>query len=65
MVNEEQLSVAVAVPVAAEVLFAVHWIVTFAGQVISGATVSITVMIWLHVLALPHWSAAVHVRVRT
>ena len=54
MLKEEQLSVAVAVPVAVEVLFAVHWIVTFVGQVISGATVSITVMIWLQVLALPH-----------
>ena len=65
MENAEQLSVAVAVPVAVVVLFAVHCMVTFAGQVMSGATVSITLINWLQLLTFPQASVAVHVLVIT
>ena len=40
-----QLSVAVAVPVLAGNVLAVHWIVTLPGQVTIGATLSTTVMV--------------------
>src|SRR5439155_16918954 len=36
-----------------------HWTVTFVGQVIAGAVVSLTVMVWLHVWMLPHRSLTV------
>jgi hypothetical protein len=40
-----QLSVAVAVPVLAGKVLAVHWIVTLAGQVIAGAPLSVTMIV--------------------
>jgi hypothetical protein len=41
-----------------------HWIVLAAGNAeITGAVVSWIVMIWLALLLLPQWSAAVQVRV--
>jgi hypothetical protein len=61
-----QLSEAVAVPSAglfAGLVLAVHWIVTLAGQVIVGGTLSSTKMSWVHVLEFPQSSVAVHVRV--
>lgn len=45
MLNVEQLSVAVAEPVAAGKVLAVHCIVTLAGHDIDGGEVSCTVMI--------------------
>lgn len=56
-----QLSVAVAFPVLAGNVFAVQDTVTFAGQVMVGATPSIKKIFWRHVLLLPHSSVAVHV----
>ena len=63
MVGEvSQLSVAVAVPVLAGNVLAVHCMVTFEGQVIVGIPVSITSMDCRHVLVLPQPSVADHVR---
>ncbi|MDP7743874.1 MAG: hypothetical protein QGF67_20705, partial [Lentisphaeria bacterium] len=60
-----QLSVAVALPSAATLVDSPQLIVTFAGQVIAGAVVSVIVMIWSQeVLLLPQASVAVQVRVR-
>jgi hypothetical protein len=58
-----QLSVAVALPVLAGSVLAVHSIVTFIGQVIAGAVLSSTVMVWTQLLLLPQSSIAVQVRV--
>jgi hypothetical protein len=58
-----QLSVAVALPVLAGNVLAVHSIVIFGGHVIIGAWLSFIVMIWLHVLLLPQSSVALQVRV--
>lgn len=58
-----QLSVLVAVPVADGNVLAVHWIVILGGHVIPGATISLTVMTWLHVLKLPQSSCDRQVRV--
>ena len=58
-----QLSVAAAVPVPAAAVAASHSTVTFAGQVMSGAVVSIMVMVWVQLLLLPQLSVAVQVRV--
>lgn len=58
-----QLSVAVAVPVFAGKELAEHWIVTFGGQVIDGAALSSTKIIWLHVLEFPQASVDFQVRV--
>ena len=58
-----QLSVAAAVPVPAAAVAASHSTVTFAGQVMSGAVVSIMVMVWVQLLLLPQSSVAVQVRV--
>jgi hypothetical protein len=41
----EQLSVAVAVPVLAGSVLAVHWIVTLGGQIIVGEALSSTTMV--------------------
>jgi len=60
---ESQLSVAVATPVAFVEVESVHAIVLFVGQVMTGGVVSVTVMVWLAVLVLPHASLAVQVRV--
>jgi hypothetical protein len=57
-----QLSVAVAVPVAGGNVLAVHWMVTFAGQVIVGGTASSTVIVCTQELELPQSSVARHVR---
>ena len=48
-----QLSVAVAVPVFAGSVLAVHSIVTLAGHVIAGAWLSSNEMVCVHVLELP------------
>ena len=56
-------SVAVAVPVFAGNVLAVHCMVTLAGQVITGATLSSTVIVCTQVLELPQSSVAVQVRV--
>jgi len=61
-----QLSVAVAMPSAgliAGFVLAEHSIVTFAGQVIDGATLSSTTMTWVQVPVLPQSSVASQVRV--
>ncbi len=58
-----QLSVAVALPVLAGIVLAVHAIVMLLGHVIAGAVLSSTVMVCTHVLVLPQSSVAVHVRV--
>jgi hypothetical protein len=61
-----QLSVAVAMPSAiftAGFVLAEHSMVTFAGQVIAGATLSSTTMTCVQVLALPQSSVASQVRV--
>ena len=58
-----QLSVAVAVPVLAGSVLAVHWMVIFGGHVIDGALLSVTVIVWAHVELLPQPSEAVQVRV--
>jgi len=58
-----QLSVAVALPVLAGNVLAVHNIVILAGQVMAGAKLSSTNMVWLHVLVLPQSSVALQVRV--
>ena len=57
------MSVAVATPVAFVEVESVHAIVMLAGQVMTGGVVSVTVMVWLAVLVLPHASLAVQVRV--
>lgn len=59
----EQLSVAVAVPVLAGSVLAVHCIVTFDGHKITGGVLSSTVMVCIHVDVLPHPSVADQVRV--
>ena len=57
-----QLSVAVATPFAPPgAVLAVHWIVRFGGQVITGGVLSSTKMVCRHVLELPHTSVARHV----
>ena len=58
-----QLSVAVADPVFAGALDASQLIVILAGQVITGAVTSWTVMIWEPEVALPATSVAVKVLV--
>ena len=58
-----QLSVAVATPVAADVLSSWQFTVTLAGQVIIGAVTSCTVIVCTHVLELPDTSVAFHVLV--
>ena len=58
-----QLSVAVALPVFAGKVLAVHSIVVFGGQVIIGGVLSSTRMVWLHVVILPHASVAFQVLV--
>ena len=60
-----QLSVAVALPVADEVLSSSQLTVTLAGQVIAGAALSTTAMLCAQSLLLPQSSAAVQVRVIT
>src|SRR5512133_2609175 len=60
-----QLSVAVALPRANGVIGSSQFTVTSAGQRITGAVTSTTVITWLQVLALPHLSVAGHVRVMT
>jgi hypothetical protein len=58
-----QLSLEVGEPVLAGNVLAVHRIVTFAGQLMTGAMRSATVMIWLQFVVLPHSSVALHVLV--
>ena len=58
-----QLSVAVAVPVAVDVLSSWQFTVTLAGQVITGAVTSCTVIVCTQVLELPATSVAFHVLV--
>ena len=56
-----QLSVAVAVPVFAGKVLAVHSIVSEAGHVMTGGVLSSTIIVCVHVLLLPQSSVAVHV----
>lgn len=58
-----QLSVAVAVPVADGSVEILHTADTSAGQLITGAVLSSTTMVTLHVAVLPQSSDAVHVLV--
>jgi hypothetical protein len=60
--DSSQLSVAVAVPVFAGKVTAVHAIVTFAGHVIMGMVLSSTMINCKHVLVLPQISVASQVR---
>src|SRR5439155_1403714 len=48
-----QLSVAVALPVAVGSLELLHWTVASGGQVITGAVLSTTLMVWSQELLLP------------
>ena len=58
-----QLSVAVAVPFAPPgAVLAVHCMVRFGGQVMTGGVLSSTKMVCRHVLELPQSSVALHVR---
>ena len=61
MVTALQVSVAVATPVLLVLVSAGHSKVMFAGQVITGAVVSTTVMICWQELLLPQASVAVQV----
>ena len=58
---KSQLSVAVALPVFAGKVLAVHSIVVLAGHVIIGAVLSSTTIVWLQVLILPQSSVAFQV----
>jgi hypothetical protein len=58
-----QSSVAVAVPVYAAAVEASHSTVTFAGHVMTGAPLSMTIMVCTSIPALPQLSVAVQVRV--
>jgi hypothetical protein len=58
-----QLSVAVAVPVAPDVLSSWQFTVAFDGQVITGAVISCTVIVCTQVELLPDGSVAFHVLV--
>jgi hypothetical protein len=59
-----QLSVAVAVPLAPPgAVLAVHWIVKFGGQVITGGVLSSTKIVCVQLLELPQSSIARHVLV--
>jgi hypothetical protein len=59
-----QLSVAVAVPAGPPgAVLTEHWMVTLAGQVITGGVLSSTKMICVQVLELPQSSVALHVLV--
>jgi hypothetical protein len=60
-----QLSVALTLPVAVELLSSSQLTVVSAGQVIAGASSSTTVMTWSQSLLLPQSSVAVQVRVIT
>jgi len=60
-----QLSVAVAVPVLAGSLVALQAIVTSAGQLMTGSTVSMTVTVCTAFAVLPQLSVAVQVRMIT
>src|SRR5438093_13151046 len=61
VVTPLQASMALALPVAAGSVEAVQTTLTLAGQVITGPTVSVTVMVWSQVDALPQLSLAVRV----
>jgi hypothetical protein len=61
--DSSHTSMAVAVPVLAGNVLAVHRMVMLAGQVIVGATLSSIVMICTHDIELPQSSVATHVRV--
>jgi len=63
VVEESQLSVAVAEPVADGSVEAVHSTVTLAGAVTTGAVVSVASMVCWQLAVLPQASVAVHVRV--
>ena len=60
--TRSQLSVALAMPVWAGKVLSVHSIVTFTGQVMSGAVLSSMVITCRHVLKLPQSSVAFQVR---
>lgn len=60
--DASQLSVAVAVPVAAGNVLVAHWIVIFVGHVMTGGVLSSITMVCTHVLELPQSSVACHVR---
>jgi hypothetical protein len=60
-----QLSVAVALPLAAGVTGSWQLIVTSAGQVMTGGVLSCIVIVWIQVEAFPQLSVAFQVRVTT
>ena len=60
-----QSSVAVATPVTLVVGGTVQLMFVLGGQVITGAVVSVTVMVWSQLELLPQLSVAVQVRVMT
>ena len=62
MVTEPQPSWAVATPVLLVVMSAVHSRTLLAGQAMVGGVLSRTVMVWMQLAWLPHWSVAVQVR---
>lgn len=63
MVGVRSQSVAVAMPVLAGNVLAVHSMVISAGQMIAGGVRSLTIMVWIQLLELPQSSIATHVRV--
>ena len=60
---ESHISVADADPVLVGFVLSLQLIVTFAGHVIAGGVLSVSVIVWLHDVRLPHSSIAVHVRI--
>ena len=59
---KSQKSVAVAVPVLAGSVLAVQVMVIFEGHVINGGVLSVSVIIWTHMLIFPLSSTAIQVR---
>jgi len=62
MLTPLQLSLPLAVPLAAILVSAGQSSTASAGQLIEGAVMSTTVITWLHLVLLPHSSVDVHVR---
>ena len=61
--DESQLSFEIAIPVLAGNVLDEQVMVIFGGQLITGTTLSITVMTWLQVFVLPQASVDFQVRV--
>src|SRR5574341_365552 len=61
--TEPQVSLAVALPLAATLVSAGHSSVWFSGKLVqTGGVVSTTVIVWSRVISWPHWSTAFQVR---